>query len=112
MVAEKNIFIENNVPPVRLFIEEGCQIVIGTDSLASNNNLSILNELKTIQLYFPEISIEDLISWATINGATALGEEGQFGSIKPGKKPGLLLLENVDLKNMKLLPDSFVTRLI
>jgi len=112
LCPNSNIFIENNVPPVKLFIEEGCQIVIGTDSLASNNNLSILNELKTIQLYFPEISIEDLISWATINGATALGEEGQFGSIKPGKKPGLLLLENVDLQNMKLLPDSFVTRLI
>jgi len=112
LCPNSNIFIENNVPPVRLFIEEGCQIVIGTDSLASNTNLSILNELKTIQLYFPEISIEDLISWATINGATALGEEGQFGSIKPGKKPGLLLLENVDLQNMKLLPDSFVTRLI
>ena len=93
-------------------MEEGCQIVIGTDSLASNANLSILNELKTIQLNFPEISIEDLISWATINGATALGEEEQFGSIKPGKKPGLLLLENVDLQNMKLLPESVVTRLI
>jgi cytosine/adenosine deaminase-related metal-dependent hydrolase len=47
-----------------------------------------------------------------LNGAKALGEEKRFGSIETGKKPGLLLLENVDLQNMKLLPESFVTRLI
>jgi cytosine/adenosine deaminase-related metal-dependent hydrolase len=47
-----------------------------------------------------------------MNGAKALQEEEQFGSIEAGKKPGLLLLENVDLKNMKLLPDSSVMRLI
>jgi cytosine/adenosine deaminase-related metal-dependent hydrolase len=47
-----------------------------------------------------------------MNGAKALKEEKRFGSIERGKKPGLLLLENVDLQNMKLLPESFVTRLI
>jgi imidazolonepropionase-like amidohydrolase len=47
-----------------------------------------------------------------MNGAKALGEEKRFGSIERGKKPGLLLLENVNLQNMKLLPDSFVRRLI
>jgi len=34
-----------------------------------------------------------------------------FGKIETGKKPGLLLLQNVDLPNMKLLPDSSLTRL-
>jgi cytosine/adenosine deaminase-related metal-dependent hydrolase len=73
---------------------------------------SILEELKTLQFSFPEISIEDLIFCATSNGARALGEEDRFGKIEPGKNPGLLLLQNVDLINMKLLPESFVTRLI
>jgi imidazolonepropionase-like amidohydrolase len=59
----------------------------------------------------PSLSVEDLISWATVNGARALKKEDRFGIIEPGKKPGLLLLQNVDLINMKLLPDSFVTRL-
>jgi len=80
--------------------------------MASNENLSILEELKTIQLSFPDLPLEDLVSWATINGAKALGEQEQFGSIEPGKKPGLLLIENADLLNMKLLPESFVKRLI
>ena len=112
LCPNSNTYIENELPPLNLLIEEGCEIVIGTDSLASNNNLSILEELKTLQFNFPEISIEDLVFWATVNGARALGEEDWFGRIETGKKPGLLLLQNVDLQNMKLLPDSFVTRLI
>jgi aminodeoxyfutalosine deaminase len=112
LCPNSNIYIENKIPPLNLLIEEGCEIVIGTDSLASNSNLSILEELKTLQANFPEILIENLVSWATINGAKALGEEEQFGRIETGKKPGLLLLQNIDLQNMKLLPESFVTRLI
>jgi cytosine/adenosine deaminase-related metal-dependent hydrolase len=112
LCPNSNIFIENKIPPLKMLIEEGCEIVIGTDSLASNTNLSILEELKTLQFNFPEILIEDLVAWATKNGAKALGEDVRFGSIEIGKKPGLLLLENVDLQNMKLLPESFVTRLV
>jgi cytosine/adenosine deaminase-related metal-dependent hydrolase len=112
LCPNSNIYIENEIPPLNLFIEEGCEIVIGTDSLASNNKLNILEELKTLQLHFPSVSIEELVQWATANGAKALGEEGQFGKIEPGKKPGMLLLQNIDLLNMKLLPESFVTRLI
>jgi aminodeoxyfutalosine deaminase len=112
LCPNSNVYIENRIPPLDLLLEEDCQLVIGTDSLASNSNLSILDELKTLQFEFSDLSIEDLVSWATINGARALCEEQQFGTIETGKKPGLLLLKNVDLINMKLLPDSFVTRLI
>jgi cytosine/adenosine deaminase-related metal-dependent hydrolase len=74
--------------------------------------ISILEELKTLQLNFQDIPVEDLVSWATINGAKTLRKLDRFGSIEPGKKPGLLLIENVDLQNMRLLPESVVTRLI
>jgi imidazolonepropionase-like amidohydrolase len=87
-------------------------IVIGTDSLASNKKLSILEELKILQNNFPDIPINELIKWATINGATALGKKENFGTIECGKKPGLILIENMDLENMKLKPESFVMRLI
>lgn len=112
LCPNSNLSIENNLPPVNLLIEEGCEIVIGTDSLASNTTLSVLQELKTLQHNFPDLRIEELIKWATINGARALQSEDIYGTIEPGKKPGLLILENVDLKNMKLLPESTVTRLI
>jgi cytosine/adenosine deaminase-related metal-dependent hydrolase len=61
LCPNSNLYIENNLPPVNLLIEEGCEIVIGTDSLASNTKLSILEELKTLQSCFPETSIETLV---------------------------------------------------
>jgi aminodeoxyfutalosine deaminase len=112
LCPKSNDYIENKIPPVNLLLEEQCTITIGTDSLASNNNLDILEELKVLQLHFPSLSIPELVSWATFNGAKALGNGESFGKIETGIRPGLLLLQNVDLQNMKLLPDSFVTRLI
>lgn len=107
-----NLYIENRVPPVDLLRSEGCNIVIGTDSLASNKKLSILNELKTLQFHFPSLTLEELVRWATINGAKALGEDQNFGKIESGKKPGLLLLQDLDLQNFKLLPETTVKRLL
>jgi len=107
-----NMYIEAKMPPVDLLYSEGCTLVIGTDSLASNKKLSILSEIKLIQHHFPDIPLEKLIEWATINGAKALCMEDTFGSIVIGARPGLLLLENVDLINFKLLPGSTVTRLV
>lgn len=107
-----NLYIENRIPPLEMLISEGCEIVIGTDSLASNHELSILSELKILQENFPSLNPEDLIRWATINGAKALYEAETYGKIAPGMKPGLLLLENLDLVNFKLLPETSVKRLI
>ncbi len=90
-----NLFIENKLPNYRLFIEENATITIGTDSLASNWSLSILDELKTITKFYPEIPLQTLLLWATKNGAEFLGQN-QLGSIEKGKKPGLNLLKNVD----------------
>lgn len=112
LCPNSNIYIENKIPPVDLLLEEGCNLVIGTDSLASNTRLSILEELKTLQKNLPSVGLEEMILWATLNGARALNEVSAFGSIENGKRPGLLLLQNVDLISMKLQPDSFVTRLI
>jgi aminodeoxyfutalosine deaminase len=112
LCPNSNLYIENRLPPLDLLLDEGCRITIGTDSLASNNKLDILEELKTLQFNFPSLSIEQLVSWATINGAGALGMEQTFGKIETGKRPGLLLIQNTDLINMKLLAESTVTRLI
>jgi len=107
-----NMYISNKIPPADILISEECDIVIGTDSLASNNNLSIVSELKIIQQHFPDITLEEMIKWATINGARALGEEQNYGTIEPGKKPGLILLEDMDLINLRLLPETTVKRLL
>jgi cytosine/adenosine deaminase-related metal-dependent hydrolase len=112
LCPNSNLQIEKKMPPAGLLAEAGCRIVIGTDSLSSNTSLSIIDELKTIQSYFPTFSLETLIGWATINGAKALGDDSVSGSIEPGKKPGLVLIKNADLVNMKLRPGTTVQRLI
>lgn len=112
LCPNSNLFIEKKLPPVKLLIGEGCEIVLGTDGLSSNKRLSILEELKTLQENFPFISLEDLISWSTVNGARALNEDNWAGKIESGKKPGLLLLQDIDLANLKLLPETSVRRLI
>ena len=94
-----NLYIENSVPPIDLLIKNNCEIVLGTDSLASNHSLSILSEIISIQKHFPEIPIETILSWATINGAKALRIENKFGSFEKGKKPGIINIESVPNEN-------------
>jgi len=87
-----NWYISNEMPPVKLLMRHECNMVLGTDSLASNDSLSIASEINTLQRQFPALSIEQMLQWATINGAKALGIADQFGSFEKNKKPGLVLL--------------------
>ncbi len=112
LCPNSNLIIEGKLPPVSLLAGEGCNIVMGTDSLSSNYELNILSEMKTLCFAFPEISLETLVKWATLNGAKALSADSFAGTIEPGKKPGLVLIKNVDLHNMQLLPESTSVRLI
>ncbi len=83
-----------------MFLENKCNVIIGTDSLASNHQLNILEELKTISKNFPAITAETLLTWATINGAKALQMDNKLGSFEKGKKPGIVLIENVEDKKI------------
>jgi aminodeoxyfutalosine deaminase len=90
-----NLYIEDKLPNFSLFKKQNCSIVIGTDSLASNDQLSILDEIHTILQYDHSYSFEALLEAACINGAKALGINDKFGSIEVGKKPGIVcLIEN------------------
>ncbi|MEO6131812.1 MAG: amidohydrolase family protein [Saprospiraceae bacterium] len=90
--ANANLYIENRLPDYFYFIDAGAVMTIGTDSLSSNWQLSVLEEMKTISKYQSRIPFETLLQWATINGAKALGMSDQFGSLDVGKHPGILLL--------------------
>lgn len=104
-----NLYIENRLPNYQAFIDTGARLTLGTDSLSSNWQLSVLEEMKTIARYQSFIGFETLLRWATLNGAEALGFEAELGSIEPGKKPGINLL---NLKpGERLHPDVQVKRL-
>jgi cytosine/adenosine deaminase-related metal-dependent hydrolase len=112
LCPNSNLYIENQLPPFPLFKVENLNVCIGTDSLASNRELSVLAEMITIQLNFPELKLEELIQWASINGAKALQIDTQFGSFEVGKNPGVNLISGIDFKTMKLTEKSKVKRLI
>ncbi len=105
-----NLYIENTLPPVDLFLKNDCNIILGTDSLASNHQLNILEEIKTIVKNFLEVKTETLLKWATMNGAKALQMENKLGSFEKGKKPGIVLIENVE--EGKITFESKIKRLI
>jgi aminodeoxyfutalosine deaminase len=98
-----NKYIEDALPPVDLFINNNCEIVLGTDSLASNWSLSIADEMKTIKKYFPSVPIHELLQWATINGAKALDMQEQLGSFEKGKKPGIIQFDEKNFKAKRII---------
>ncbi len=108
--ANANLYIENRLPNYQHFIDSDARMTIGTDSLTSNWQLSVLEEMKTIARFQSYICFETLLKWATLYGAQALGFEKDFGSIEVGKMPGLNLL-NLDT-DLQLKTDTCVTRLV
>ncbi len=106
-----NLFIQNKLPDVELFRYNHLQICLGTDSLGSNRQLSILEEMKIIQSAYPALTLDELMVWASFNGAAALKMADRVGSIEVGKRPGLNLLTGVDMLEMKLQPGTRVRKL-
>ncbi|MES2847897.1 MAG: amidohydrolase family protein [Bacteroidota bacterium] len=101
-----NFYITDTLPDVNLLIKQQCNIVLGTDSLASNHQLSILEEMKTLQKHFPSLSTEALLQWATINGAKALQMDNELGSFEKGKTPSIVLIEKVADKKLSAASSS------
>lgn len=93
-----NLYIEGILPRVQLLLNNNCKLTIGTDSLASNSNLSVIDEINTLRNYQPHIPFKKLLQAATYNGAQFLGIQDKFGLIEKNKKPGINLLVDEDNK--------------
>jgi aminodeoxyfutalosine deaminase len=89
-----NLYINNTLPNVDLLMQHNANICLGTDSLASNHQLSILSEIQVLQKNFPQLTMETLLRWATSNGAAALDLQDVLGNFEVGKTPGLVVVEN------------------
>ena len=105
-----NMKLASGVAPVSKLMEKGVCVSIGTDGASSNNNLDLIEELKTASLLQkvstldPKVvSSDEAIQMATIRGAEALGLDSQIGSIEVGKKADLIL---IDTNAANMTPDS------
>ncbi|GAB4496925.1 MAG: aminofutalosine deaminase [Saprospiraceae bacterium] len=106
-----NLYIENRLPNYQAFLDTNARMTIGTDSLTSNWQLSILEEMKTIARYQSFVPFETLLRWATLNGAQALGFDDTLGSLEVGKTPGVVLLQGLEA-DLKLTERATVQRLL
>lgn len=91
-----NIFIHNALPPVDLMRANGLKIALGTDSLSSNDDLDMVKELSCLHESFPEVPMNEMLVWACLNGASFLGKADELGSLTPGKRPGIVLVKDID----------------
>lgn len=98
-----NVFIHNALPPVDLMRKNRLAIALGTDSLSSNDDLDMVKELACLHESFPEVPMEEMLEWACLNGARFLRKDDVMGSITPGKRPGIVLVTNID-------KDGFITQ--
>ncbi len=108
LCPRSNRYISRLEPPVALLRSLGARICLGTDSLASNRSLSLLDELRALG----GVPLRESLRWATLGGAEALGLDDALGTVAPGKRPGLNLLTGLDFERMALTPDTRVKPLL
>jgi cytosine/adenosine deaminase-related metal-dependent hydrolase len=88
--------------------ENGLDIAVGTDSLSSNDDLSMIGEIACLHRNFPEVPMNEIFTWASLNGARFLSKEESLGSLAVGKRPGIVLVTDMDAEGC--VTDSSTTR--
>ena len=106
-----NMFIHNALPPIGLMRENNLKITVGTDSLSSNDDLSMIKEIACLRENFPDIPMGEIFTWACLNGAEYLSKDDVLGSLTRGKRPGIVLVKGVDAEG-NVTKDSTSERLI
>jgi cytosine/adenosine deaminase-related metal-dependent hydrolase len=85
-----NLWTGAGEPPIDRFYASGVRVAIGTDSLASVEDLNLFAELAAVRRAAPHVPSRELLASATIHGAAALGFADELGSIQPGKRAQLI----------------------
>ena len=105
-----NMKLASGIAPVSKLLENDICVAIGTDGASSNNNLDLIEELKTASLLQkvatldPKVLTSDeAVAMGTINGARALGLDDEIGTVEVGKKADLIL---IDTNCANMVPDS------
>jgi len=81
-----NAWTGAGVPPVARFYASGVRVAIGTDSLASVEDLNMFGELAAVRRAAPQVPARRILDSATRAGAEALGFGGDFGTLEAGRR--------------------------
>ena len=107
---QSNMKLASGIAPVKKMLEAGVNVSIGTDGASSNNDLDMWEEMRTASL-LQKVNTHDpcaipaytALQMATVNGAKAIGREGELGVIAPGALADILL---VDIQKPHLYPHT------
>jgi cytosine/adenosine deaminase-related metal-dependent hydrolase len=78
--------------PLSQMLAGGVALALGTDSRASNPDLSLFEEMRFVARRHPALAPKQVLDLGTIGGARALGIEGETGSLTPGKRADLAIV--------------------
>jgi len=96
-----NRFLRVGVAPLEMMLRCGLLPAIGTDSLASNEELDLWREMRILREDHPMVSSSRILAMVTLGGAQALGREQDFGSLAPGRKAAFLNVDSPALQGAK-----------
>ncbi len=85
-----NKYLDVGIAPVGRYLHHGILPALGTDSVASNPELSLWREMQSIAEDHQEVDHSQIFSMATLGGARAFGLEERLGSLEPGKSADFL----------------------
>ena len=88
-----NQWVGAGYPPIDRFYRSGVKVAVGTDSLASVEDLNLFSELKTMRWLAPAVPAAKILESATLEGARALGLGSELGSLTPGKRAAMIAVE-------------------
>ncbi|MFH1155354.1 MAG: amidohydrolase family protein [Pseudomonadota bacterium] len=87
-----NLNLHGRLPDIPGFLARGLKPALGTDSLASNDSLSLFDEMAFVASRYAGIRPADILAMATGYGSRALGMEGHAGSLAPGRQASFIYL--------------------
>jgi 5-methylthioadenosine/S-adenosylhomocysteine deaminase len=107
------------VAPIPEFKKYGVNVTVGTDGSTTNNSLDLMAEMKTLGLlqkssrWDPTVAkAQDLLDYATVNAAKAIGMQDSLGSIEKGKYADIVILNGRSPNLRPLLPENIISNII
>ncbi|MFA7150542.1 MAG: amidohydrolase family protein, partial [Candidatus Methanomethylophilaceae archaeon] len=107
------------IAPIPEFMNYGVNVSIGTDSNNTNNSLDMFSEMKILGLLQKSsrwdatvTPAQQLLDYATINGARAIGMEDSLGSIEPGKMADMIILDGKAPNMRPLLSENIISNIV
>lgn len=93
LCPRSNAYLGLPPPPVQALHERGVRLCLGTDSKASNRDLSVWGEMRAVRRLAPSIPAARILEMATVRGAMALGMSHLSGSLRPGVMANVVAVE-------------------